>query len=200
MSRQAASPAPAGQPSPRRLRRRNGVVVRFDSGRIESAVSRAAWEAGNPDPALGAIVAAEVGAGLAARFGNRPPGVEDVQDAVELALVTGGFADVAHAFVVYPRRRAELRQAKQLLGVRDELKLGLGALAVLKERYLLRDEQGRVAESTGEMMDRVAAIVAAAEEAWCPGSAARWAEAFAGALRRLEFLNAPLMPQRFLGA
>jgi ribonucleoside-diphosphate reductase alpha chain len=78
--------------------------------------------------------------------------------------------------------------------VRDELELGLGVVAVLKERYLLRDEQGRVAESTGEMMDRAAACVAAAEEAWCPGSAARWAEAFASAMRRLEFLpNSPTL-------
>jgi len=78
--------------------------------------------------------------------------------------------------------------------VRDELELGLGAVAVLKERYLLRDEQGRVAESTGEMMDRAAACVAAEEEAWCPGSAARWAEAFASAMRRLEFLpNSPTL-------
>ncbi len=74
--------------------------------------------------------------------------------------------------------------------MRDELKLGLGAVAVLKERYLLRDEQGRVAESTGEMMDRAAACVAEEEEeeAWCSGSAARWAETFASAMRRLEFL------------
>ena len=44
------------------------------------------------------------------------------------------------------------------------------------------------------MMDRVAAFVAAAEDAWCPGSAARWAEAFSGALRRLEFLpNSPAL-------
>ena len=139
-------PALAGKPRPRWLRRRDGVVVRFDPGRIESAVSRAAREAGIPDPALGTTVATGVAAGLAARFGNRPPGVEDVQDAVERALVTGGFADVARAFAVYRRRRAEVREAKQLLGVRDALKLSLGAVEVLKERYLLRDERGRVAE------------------------------------------------------
>jgi len=141
-------------------------VVPFDPARIEAAVSRAAAEAGHRDQAL----AATVSAGLAARSGRRPPGVEDVQDAVEHALTAGGFAGVARAYATYRRQRAELRTAKELLGVRDELELGLGAVAVLKERYLLRDEQGRVAESTGEMMDRAAACVAAAEEARCPGS------------------------------
>ena len=123
-------------------RRRDGVVVRFDPGRIRWAGSRAAREAGIPDPALGTTVATGVAAGLAARFGNRPPGVEDVQDAVERALVTGGFADVARAFAVDRRQHAELRRAKQQLGVRDELKLGLGAVAVLKDRYPAEGSQG----------------------------------------------------------
>lgn len=190
----ATSLRSAGQPLPQRVRRRNGVVVPFDPARIEGAVSRAAREAGRPDPALAPAVAAAVGAALVAQFGKRPPGVEDIQDAVEHALMTLDFPDVARAYVVYRHRHAELRRAKELLGVRDDLKLGLGAVAVLKERYLLRDERGKLAETTGEMMDRVAACVAEAEEAWCPGSAPHWAEVFAGALRRLEFLpNSPTL-------
>ena len=68
----------------------------------------------------------------------------------------------------------------------DDLGLGVGAAAVLAERYLLRDERGRVIESAGQMIDRAAVCVAEAEDAWRPGSAARWAEEFAGAMRRLE--------------
>ena len=79
--------------------------------------------------------------------------------------MTLGFPEVARAYVVYRHRHAELRRAKELLGVRDDLKLGLGAVAVLKERYLLRDERGKLAESTAEMMDRVAACGAEAVEA-----------------------------------
>ncbi len=184
--------APAA--APRRVRRRDGAVVSYDPSRIEAAVSRAARETGHRDPALAGAVAAGVGAGLAAEFGRRAPGVEDVQDAVEEALRARGLAEVAGAFAAYRRQRALLRQAKQGLGVRDELKLSLGAVAVLKERYLLRDARGRVAESTGEMMDRVARFVAEAEDIWCPGSASRWAEAFAGVMRRLEFLpNSPAL-------
>ncbi|MGE5288629.1 MAG: adenosylcobalamin-dependent ribonucleoside-diphosphate reductase [Micromonosporaceae bacterium] len=183
-----------GAASPRRLRRRDGIAVGFDPARIEAAVARAAREVGRRDPSLAAMVTEQVCAELAARFGRRVPAVEDVQDGVERALMQDGFADVARAYVVYRRRRAELRRAKELLGVRDDLKLGLGAIAVLKERYLLRDRHGNVAESTGQMMDRVASFVAQAEETWCPGSAPRWAEAFAKALRRLEFLpNSPAL-------
>ena len=188
-----AAGAPAAT-APRRVRRRDGAVVSFDPARLEAAITRAAAEAGRRDPALAVRVAAEVSAGLAARFGDRPPGVEDVQDAVEGALVAGELADVARGYAACRRRRAELRRARQQLGVIDDLKLGLGAVAVLAERYLLRDGRGRVTESTGQMMDRAAVCVAEAEEVWRPGSAARWAEEFAGAMRRLEFLpNSPTL-------
>ncbi len=91
-------------------------------------------------------------------------------------------------------RRAELRRAERALGVRDDLNLSLGAVAVLGERYLLRADRGRVTESTGEMMDRAASCVAAAEDAWGRGSAREWAEKFAASLRRLEFLpNSPTL-------
>ena len=125
---------------------------------------------------------------------RRLPGAEDVQDAVEQKLSVRGFADVARAYADYRHGRAELREAKYALGVRDDLKLGLGAVAVLTERYLLRDERGRVTESTGEMMDRAASFAAAAEEIWGRGTSPGWAEKFSGLLRRLEFLpNSPTL-------
>jgi ribonucleoside-diphosphate reductase alpha chain len=78
--------------------------------------------------------------------------------------------------------------------VRDELKLSLGAVVVLKERYLRRDEAGKVLESTGEMMDRVASVIAQAEERYEGGSGTRWGEEFARALRGLLFLpNSPTL-------
>jgi ribonucleoside-diphosphate reductase alpha chain len=70
-------------------------------------------------------VAAEVSGGLAAQFGRRAPGVEDVQEAIEQALWARGLSEVARAFAACRRQRAELRHAKQPLGVRDELKLSL---------------------------------------------------------------------------
>ena len=92
----SAAGVPTGR-APRRVRRRDGTVVSFDPARIEAAITRAATEAGHQDPAVAATMAAEVSAGLAARFRDRPPGVEDVQDAVERALTASGFADLACA-------------------------------------------------------------------------------------------------------
>ena len=58
-----------------------------------------------------------------------------------------GFPEVARAYILYREKRRELREAKQkLFGVKDDLKLSLNAVQVLQERYLLRDEEGRIRE------------------------------------------------------
>jgi ribonucleotide reductase alpha subunit len=65
---------------------------------------------------------------------------------------------------------------------------------VLRERYLIRDELGQPVESTGEMMDRAANCVAAAEGGYRRGSSPQWAERFSILLRNLEFLpNSPTL-------
>jgi len=175
---------------PAKVRRRDGTLVSFDVARIEAAVARAAREVANDDPDMPVTVARAVADAL----GHRVAPVERIQDLVEARLGEAGLDDVARAYIIYRQRRAELRAAKALLGVRDELKLSLAAVTVLRERYLLRDEQGRSIESTGEMMDRAAAFVAAAEDGYRARSSAQWAERFSALLRSLEFLpNSPTL-------
>lgn len=182
------TPAPAAWPT--QVQRRDGTLVPFDVGRIETAIRRAGCEVACADPDMPLTVARAVADALGP--GTAP--VEKIQDYVEARLGEAGLDDVARAYIVYRNRHAELRSAKALLGVRDELKLSLAAVTVLRERYLQRDESGQPTESTGEMMDRVARCVAAAEDRYAPGSAAPWAERFATSLRRLEFLpNSPTL-------
>ena len=175
---------------PAQVRHRDGAVAAFDIARIESAVARAAREVACDDPGVPRAVAR----GVAAALGPGIVAVEDIQDAVEAHLGKAGLDDVARAYIIYRQRRAELRAAKALLGVRDELKLSLAAVTVLRERYLLRDEAGTPMESTGEMMDRATRFVAAAEDDYVPGSSQQWAERFSELMRGLEFLpNSPTL-------
>jgi ribonucleoside-diphosphate reductase alpha chain len=175
---------------PAKVRRRDGTLVPFDIARIEAAIMRAAREVAYHDPDMPATVADAI----ADVLGPRVASVEEIQNLVEARLGEAGLEDVARAYIVYRQRRAELRTAKALLGVRDELKLSVAAVTVLRERYLLRDEQGRPTESTGDMMDRAARCVAAAEEQYRPDSSALWAERFSSLMRNLEFLpNSPTL-------
>ncbi len=177
-----------------RVRRRDGDTVAFDLSFIERAIARAAREAGRQDPHLATTLAKAVAAALALPRRGEVVDVETIQDQVEQTLSAEGFDDIARAYILYRQHRAQLRSAKALLGVRDELKLSLAAVTVLRERYLLRDDQDRPIESTGEMMDRVATFVAGAEDTYQPRSSALWAERFSKLLRSLEFLpNSPTL-------
>lgn len=178
--------------APTKVRKRDGRLEAFDAARIHAAVAAAAVEAGREADAVAGTVSAQVVGALAER--PDAPDVEEIQDEVERTLMSGGHEDIARAYVLYRRRRAELREAKELLGVTDELKLTLNAVTVLAERYLLRDDDGALGESTGAMMDRVARSVAVAEDAYESSSADPWAARFAGMLRNLEFLpNSPTL-------
>lgn len=179
---------------PASVRRRDGRLVPFDPARIEAAIARAAREAGHRDPAAPGSVARPVVDALARRRRAKVVTVEEIQDLVEAQLVAAGLDDVARAYMTYRQHHAELRAAKALLGVRDELKLSVAAATVLGERYLLSDEHGRPTESTAEMMERVAHCVAAAEDTFRRGSSAMWTERFSALLRSLEFLpNSPTL-------
>ncbi len=175
---------------PTKVRHRDGALAPFDITRIENAIARAAREVSCDDLDMPVAVAQAVADAL----GPRTAPVETIQDFVEARLGEAGLDDVARAYILYRKQRAELRAAKALLGVRDELKLSLAAVTVLKERYLLRDARGQPRESTGEMMDRAACHVAGAEEGHRPNSSSEWAERFSELLRSLEFLpNSPTL-------
>jgi len=65
------------------------------------------------------------------------------------------------------------------------------ALAVLRARYLLKDDRGEVVETPEEMFRRIARAVAASETAF-GGDAQRWQERFFALLSSLKFLpNSP---------
>ncbi|HLI31592.1 MAG TPA: adenosylcobalamin-dependent ribonucleoside-diphosphate reductase [Solirubrobacteraceae bacterium] len=172
--------------APARVRKRDGRLVSFDRRRIAEAVARAAAEAGE----AAHPVSEQIAAAVASKLARRPavPTVEQIQDTVERELMAAGREETARRYVLYRRRRSDLRSAKRMLGVRDELKLSLNAAALLAERYLRRDEQDVICESTAAMVTRVAQSVAAAEEKWARGSARAHALRFARAMRALEFL------------
>ena len=89
--------------------------------------------------------------------------MENIQDLVEEALIQNGFADVAKAYILYRQKRKEIREFKKFYGVIDDLKLGVNAIQVLKNRYLMKDQQGKVIETPREMFRRVAKAVAKAD-------------------------------------
>lgn len=102
------------------IRKRDGRSVPYDRSKIVSAVARAEAAAGPTRPGFAEEVAGLVELLLERRFGDpaiAQPGIEDVQDQVERALVEMGAASVAKAYILYRERRAQARAA---LVVREE--------------------------------------------------------------------------------
>ncbi len=188
------SKGPTSLRAPSRIRKRDGKLESFDPGRIYRAVWRAAKEVRADADAIATEITDGVIKALAADRRRRVPTVEQVQDLVVATLKAAGHLATADAYSRYRERRAALREAKRKLGIRDELKLGYGAALVLKERYLRRDTKGRIVESTGEMMDRVASFVASAEENFDPRRRDEIETDFSRMLRSLRFLpNSPTL-------
>ena len=61
-------------------------------------------------------------------------------------------------------RRSDLRLAKSVLGIKDDLKLPINTMEVLKRRYLLRDDQQNIIETPSGLFRRVASHIARAEK------------------------------------
>ena len=173
--------------------KRDGRVVPFEPKNVREAIARAFSASGTASDGMPQTLTEQVLQPLEQREAGQVPGVEEVQDAVEEALMAHGYAAVARAYILYRQRRTEVREAKRLLGVRDELKLTVNAVKVLERRYLQRDEEGHLTETPLQMFRRVARAVASMESRF-GGDVEGTEEAFLSGLTNLEFLpNSPTL-------
>jgi len=105
-----------------RVKKRDGRLVPFEKAKIQSAVERAQAAAGLEDRQSAVDVADLVELALARRYfgdGRVPsvaakavPGIEEIQDLVEQALVELGAFAVAKTYILYRDRRARIRAAE----------------------------------------------------------------------------------------
>ena len=176
---------------PRSIRKRDGRLEAFDAEKITRAILGALVETGEGGPDLAGKVCREVVAALDAR-GADEPSVEHVQDLVEETLIRMRLERVARAYIVYREQHAEARRTKALFGVRDDLKLSINAVKVLRRRYLRKNAEGEIIETPGEMFARVAKAVAAPDADYASPEKAE--EEFLQMMTALEFLpNSPTL-------
>jgi len=151
-----------------KIRKRDGTVVAFDPRKIENAINKALLATRTGSRKLASELTSEVVARIKVAFPHGMPGVENVQDIVEEVLMAKGYHDVAKAYILYREQRANIRRLKGIIGIRDDLKLDINAVKVLERRYLLRDQEGKLIETPGELFHRVAHTIAAVETRFSP--------------------------------
>ncbi len=181
----------------KRIRKRDGRLVDFDQNKIAEAIWKAAKEVGGKDRQLANKLATEVVKRLGKQLKPREiPTVEQVQDLVEVTLIDRGHARTAKAYILYRQKRAEIRKAKTMLGIVDELKLPLNSILVLERRYLQKDENGKVIESTAQMFRRIAKGIAEVEKQYGKSNAEvkQLEDEFYRMMTSLEFVpNSPTL-------
>jgi len=188
----------AGMNLPKQVKKRDGSLVKFNYAKIECAVERAAFEVvQNRAQALSISnqVTGAVLKKLQAKFKKQIPGVESIQDMIETILMNEGYNHIAKSYILYRESRSRLRFTKSALGLKDDLKLPVNTMEVLRRRYLLKDDNQIVSETPSELFRRVAHNIAKAEDNF----KSRYGredveEKFYLMMRNLEFLpNSPTL-------
>ena len=129
-----------------KVTKRDGRTVSFDEFKITNAIFKALSSVNKGNKQLAQKLTDNVVELLNERFEEKVPSVENIQDLVEEVLIQNGFADVAKAYILYRQKRTEIREFNKFYGVVDDLKLGVNAIQVLKNRYLMKNEEGQVIE------------------------------------------------------
>lgn len=172
--------------------KRDGRIVDFDAARIRDAVYKAFIAVELHDGEKAASVTDEVVRLLEQKFQGRTPSVEDAQDLVIEVLRKKGYGRVAEAYETYRKKKREIRELRQKLSI-EAPKLTVNALEVLRQRYLLRDENERIVESPDHLFRRVAKAVAASNKSHGE-STPETEEIFYKMMSQLEFVpNTPTL-------
>ncbi len=170
----------------------------FDERKIKTAVFRAALEVLEDERQsleISELIGNRVLDRVVDQYQDKIPSVEDIQDLVEQVLMEMGYRGVARSYILYREEHKDLRQAKVIFGVRDDLKLPLNTLLVLKRRYLLKDDERNVVETPKELFRRVSRHISQAEANFKSSSSPEDVEdVFFQMMSQLEFLpNSPTM-------
>ncbi|AMQ18839.1 vitamin B12-dependent ribonucleotide reductase [Thermococcus peptonophilus] len=146
-----------------KVMKRDGRIVPFDKERIKWAIQRAMLEVGVRDEKLLNKVVRRVVRRVNELYDGQIPNIENIQDIVELELMRAGLFDVAKAYILYRKKKAEIREEKKKILNKDKLdeidkRFSLNALRVLASRYLIKNEKGEIIESPRELFERVATL------------------------------------------
>ncbi len=183
---------------PKKVKKRDGSVVDFDKKRIEQAIEKAAFEVLQDETRANIIskrVTQVVVKKLSELYREKIPDIESIQDMVEKALMSEGYSHMAKSYIIYRERRSEIRMTKSALGLKDDLKLPINTMEVLKKRYLLKDDRQNIMETPSELFRRVAFHVSQGEKNFTPKVAPEEVEEkFYHMMRSLEFMpNSPTL-------
>ena len=179
----------------KRVRKRTGEIVLFQAEKITVAIEKAMSALEVKDKKFAKKLTKEIVESLnsnVSAFHEGIPDIEQIQDTVEDVLEKQN-ERLYKAYSLYRRSRGIAREIKQYFKIKDDLKLGVNAIKVLEERYLMKNEEGKIIETPTQLFRRVAKAIAK-EDAKYDVDPKKTEEKFFSAMRNLEFLpNSPTL-------
>lgn len=177
------------------VRKRTGKIVPFDAEKIIVAIEKAQLAVGKKNRKKAEAITKSIVGLLESKqssFCNGIPSIEQIQDTVEDVLEQKE-KRVYKAYSLYRRSRGIAREIRRYFKIQDDLKLDVNALKVLQERYLLKNESGKITETPTQLFQRVAKAISAQDSRYGEDPA-KTEKAFFAAMRNLEFLpNSPTL-------
>jgi ribonucleoside-triphosphate reductase (formate) len=104
-----------------RIQKRNGEIVDFQMTKIKDAIFAAVKSVGGNDEIRAGSLAKKAVDILNETFRASIPSVEDIQDIVEKVLIEEGHAKTAKAYILYRKKREEIREVKNLFMDAEEM-------------------------------------------------------------------------------
>jgi ribonucleoside-diphosphate reductase alpha chain len=177
------------------VRKRTGEILPFQQEKIRIAIEKAMAALIKKNRNIAQKYTEQVINSLnedSSTFSNGIPDIEQIQDRVETVLEQHD-ERLFKIYSLYRRSRGIAREIGQYFKIKDDLKLGVNALKVLQERYLLKDEDGKIVETPTQMFRRVAKAIAAVDKTY-NGDAQVTENKFFTAMSNLDFLpNSPTL-------
>ncbi len=174
---------------PTQIQKRDGSIVAFSPDKITQAIFKAfqvTKEVGDDKKSLSESqrltpIAIDL---FTQTINGEIPSVETMQDVVEKVLMAAGYYHTAKAYIIYRTQRQEEREAKDTIGVKDDIGLTLNQLKVLESRYLKHDIDGNIIETPRQLFARIAHAVAQNEAK----DKSKWEENFLQTFLNFEFI------------
>ena len=177
------------------VRKRTGELVSFDAEKITAAIEKAMRALNLRNRRKAETLTHNVIMSLekkAESFPRGTPHIEQIQNTVE-EILEHYDERIFKAYSLYRRSRGIAREIREYFKIQDDLKLDVNALKVLQERYLLKNEDGKIVETPTQLFRRVAKAIAS-EDTKYGADSQKTEEQFFSLLRNLEFLpNSPTL-------
>lgn len=178
------------------VKKRDGSIVSFNPMKIEKAILKAMKALDLHDEKIARQFTQQVVYNLnknIEKFEKGIPTIEHIQNTVEQVLEKN-YERLFKVYSLYRRSRHIAREIRHFFKIKDDLKFSANALKVLEERYLLKDDTGKIIETPIEMFKRIAKAVAMADSKYTKNieEIKKTETTFFEIMKNLEFLpNTP---------